>query len=454
MRTAATSTYSQTKTRLIISEQMEVELMFKNNPLKLPIEHLFQMASRVNKKRGFLFVSKVLGKHIPVHPLVPLIISGLLSIMYFEKKTKLTVENKGKIVELLMTNKAQHLKQAYKLLREELLPLDDNPIIIGFAETATALGHGVYECLHNSAYIHTTREVLDGKQTKITFEEEHSHAVDQRCYDDKDLLQSKQPVILVDDEITTGKTALNIIKDIHSKFPREEYVILSILDWRLEEHEEQFRKVEKELNITISTVSILSGNITFTGKTLDESLYDYQTPEYQQTVMVEHIDLSDIFTAIDPDYSFVHETGRFGLTLSDRIPVQEACEIAAKRLTAYKTEEDCLCLGTGEFMFLPMKIASFMGDGILYQSTTRSPIHPMDKDGYAVRNGYRFKNPEDQSVNNYIYNLPKNKYKQLFLFLEQPVPQAYLRPILSICENIGIPEVKVVTISNGVERNE
>ena len=31
-----------------------------------------------------------------------------------------------------------------------------------------------------------------------------------------------------------------------------------------------------------------------------------------------------------------------------------------------------LCLGTGEFMYIPMKIAAEMGENILYQSTTKA----------------------------------------------------------------------------------
>lgn len=40
------------------------------------------MAARKNIKRGFLFVSKVLGKHIPVQPLIPLIGGGILAARY------------------------------------------------------------------------------------------------------------------------------------------------------------------------------------------------------------------------------------------------------------------------------------------------------------------------------------------------------------------------------------
>ncbi|NQD52427.1 hypothetical protein HP440_18145, partial [Bacillus altitudinis] len=66
---------------------MEVELNLKGGTLQLEKEHLFDMAARVNKKRAFLFVSKVLGKHMPVHPLKPLLVSGLLAMAYAKEQT-------------------------------------------------------------------------------------------------------------------------------------------------------------------------------------------------------------------------------------------------------------------------------------------------------------------------------------------------------------------------------
>ncbi|MDR4410622.1 hypothetical protein FO499_30675, partial [Bacillus anthracis] len=69
------------------------------------------------------------------------------------------------------------------------------------------------------------------------------------------MINNDCPVILVDDEITTGKTALHIIRDIQSKFPRKEYAVLSLLDWRTEEHKQAYAEAERELGVTISTTA-------------------------------------------------------------------------------------------------------------------------------------------------------------------------------------------------------
>ena len=95
-------------------------------------------------------------------------------------------------------------------------------------------------------------------------------------------IQNKKPIVLIDDEMTTGKTALNIIRDIHSKFPREQYAVVSILDWRSDDNREQFLQLERELGVKIHTTSLMSGNILFSGETIEEAEYDYQ-PKHRET---------------------------------------------------------------------------------------------------------------------------------------------------------------------------
>ena len=142
------------------------------------------------------------------------------------------------------------LRRTYELLNQEPLHLNQEPIVIGFAETATALGHAVFDCFAKGYYIHTTRENVSGLDPEFNFKEEHSHAVDQRCFANQSILEKTNPVLLVDDEITTGKTCLNIIREIHAKYPRKHYAVLSLLDWRSEEYVQQYKALELELGIS------------------------------------------------------------------------------------------------------------------------------------------------------------------------------------------------------------
>ncbi|MFN2746530.1 MULTISPECIES: phosphoribosyltransferase family protein [Bacillus] len=439
---------------------MEVELTITDNPLSIPPRALFEMAARVNKKRGFLFVSKILGKHIPVHPLKPLIASGLLAMEHAERTSGSLIDGKAALVSGLLEEDHELVKMAYDLLKKQRIKPAAPPLVIGFAETATALGHGVFDCLEGASFIHTTREALKDIESALVFEEEHSHAVDQRCYTDGPVFESDRPVILVDDEITTGKTALNIIRDIQKKHPRREYAVLSLLDWRSSEHKEAFRKAEAALGVTITTTSLLSGSVVFKGETLDRSHYDYHPHSDGGDLSIRHIDVGEEFTALPfaaektGRASFVKETGRFGISDHDQQAVEEACRKAGSRLQALRKGKRALCLGTGEFMYLPMKIAAFMGEGVSYQSTTRSPIHPSDRDQYAVKNGFCFPSPEDEDIRHYVYNLPKRGYDEVFIFVEKPVTKTSLQPLLEVFSDRKIENVTIVAFSKGSDLHD
>lgn len=141
------------------------------------------------------------------------------------------------------------------------IPKQVNPVVIGFAETATSLGHAFFDCFINAEYFHTTREELKDLMPSVTFEEEHSHATSHRCYIPIEMIKNDREIILVDDEMTTGKTALNIIQSIHTQYPRKDYTVVSILDWRSGEHIKEFEKLENTLGITINVVSLLAGKV-------------------------------------------------------------------------------------------------------------------------------------------------------------------------------------------------
>ena len=89
-------------------------------------------------------------------------------------------------------------------------------VVISFAETGTALGHSVFNYINSDyEFIHTTREKVKNKES-LHFLEEHSHATNHNLYyEDLKYLKDKEEIILVDDEITTGNTCINLIKKIN-----------------------------------------------------------------------------------------------------------------------------------------------------------------------------------------------------------------------------------------------
>ena len=101
MKISHSSIYYPSKHTHEVCESMKVHVQIEHNPYELPAETLYEMAARINKKRSFLFVSKVLGKHIPIPPQVPLIASALLASIYYEGKTTKQMPGKEQLIEAL-----------------------------------------------------------------------------------------------------------------------------------------------------------------------------------------------------------------------------------------------------------------------------------------------------------------------------------------------------------------
>lgn len=68
-------------------------------------------------------MSKVLGKHIPVHPVKPLLVSGLLAMAYAKEQTGKTPPHQDLLVEALKTDDHTVLTAAYETLKKKSFQL-------------------------------------------------------------------------------------------------------------------------------------------------------------------------------------------------------------------------------------------------------------------------------------------------------------------------------------------
>lgn len=438
--TLSKKTYTYT-----ILDAIKCDIEVTANPYQLPLEDLFTMAARINKKRSFLFVSKVLGKHLPIRPQKGLLTGALLAARY------------GKIVKGLRCQVTKELVRSFEQIKPEFqssafIPSFINPLVIGFAETATALGHAFFDCFEEAEYFHTTREEINSLTPSITFEEEHSHATSHRCYIPISMIQNEREIILVDDEMTTGKTAINIIESIHARFPRKEYTVVSILDWRSEENIQRFNQLEKTLGIKINIVSLISGTVRVNEISKIDGREDQKKSPNSKEPSTEILSLSDFFEGANPAKNnkvpLIKESGRFGIGSRANHDLHQKIHHAAALVRQHRSGTRTLCLGTGEFMYIPMKLAAEMGRDVFYQSSTRSPIYPQDTEGYGARHRIIFPNPEDMDVAHFVYNIPPGVYDELFIFFEREVAAENLRPLLEQLEKLQIKSIKVVFFSH------
>jgi len=451
-------------------EDQRIIVKIRNNPFDFTPQTLFSLAARKNKKRGFLFVSNVLGKHVPVNPLVPLLAGAALAVQFQSKIHGVDHLDSREIIETLK-NKRDTEKVYETVVSRPHYVLPEETLFIGFAETATGLGHAVFSSFDNGHYLHTTREQIPRLTSELNFNEDHSHAVNHRCYPlDSELLKTPKTIVLVDDEITTGNTALNIIRAIHHKFPKTNYVVLSLLDWRTSEDRAAFTKLEQQLDIKIHTISLLEGEIEVSSDWVTERLDNVSHtlaskkypelkdspalrdfPEFESFLERKFLNIRNVISVFSEDSigyknvsPYLKLAGRFGLSSSDNLEILPLARKIGEELKNERIGRKTLCLGTGEFMYFPMLVSAYMGKGVSYHSTTRSPIYAFNRPHYAIQNGFAYQCPDEWSITNYVYNVPLKYYDEIYMFLEREVSFERLIPMLTTFRELGIPRLVLV----------
>ena len=415
-----------------IDNKLEISLNINENKCKIPVSKLFTMSARENKKRDFLFVSKVIGKHLPMIPHTLNIIGAILARLWVNEREGSDNYPTNELVDILVSldvslnmsnldlrseeiilknhNISVNISRANDILKKPI-KLKNKTLFIGFAETATGLAQAVFQNFSNASYIHTTREKITTIKPALLFNEEHSHAVEHSLFPyENDFFNNFEDIVLIDDELTTGKSALNLIRSLPGKY----FGILSILDWR---DASSYKMFKDEKNIDVRVCSLLKGHIKC-NKSNDIISDAITVPPISTKLITFKQHVFEIAECIE---GYNKSTGRFGLSSEDNSKIFEEIKSISEVLIKERTEGNCLCIGTGEFIYLPCSISSFLGDNVYFHSTTRSPVHARNIGRYGNKNKIAFQSPEDETITNYLYNIPDNFYDQVFFFSEKPL---------------------------------
>ncbi|MDX2595035.1 phosphoribosyltransferase [Streptomyces sp. WI03-4A] len=349
---------------------------------------LLGLALRRNPKRAHLLVSHVLGKHVPQSP----------SVVY---------------------------DHGYRLGRRVRALLGDtqaaSAVVLGYAETATGLGHCVADGLGLAPYLHSTRRPVPGLTPAGGFEESHSHATSHLLLpEDTALLAGDGPLVLVDDEFSTGNTVLNTIRDLHARHPRRHYVVVALVDMRSAEDSARLSRFADDIGARVDLVAAASGTVRLPQDVLrrGQELVAHHTPADTTgtTPTAAHRPPhDDRTTRIDLHWPpALPDGGRHGFTPAHRARLETALPAMAARVAEAlpATARRVLVLGFEELMYAPLRIARELERThpaeIRYSTTTRSPVLAVDDPGYAIRTRLVFPahdDPADGPGERYAYNV-------------------------------------------------
>lgn len=406
---------------------------------------------RRNPRRAHLLVSTALGKHIPTDP--------------------------------------RHVRAGAQALSELVvdalarLAPDAEPsaaTVFGFAETATGLGHGVAAALRSSCYLQSTRRSDPDVVTLGEFTEGHSHATrhliqptsaalfsgdaatthtpratndaahtrgpandathtprppssdhepaSERVSRCGDTPSPTSPLVLVDDEISTGATALDAIAALHAIAGHRAYVVASLVDMRTADDRATNAAAAAALGVDVEFVSLATGSVSLPAG-LPSAVADLAAAPLNLSGTQSG---STTFCAIDWPTG-VPDGGRFGFCADDYAAFDDAVQRAAAQIDASLPPGDVVVVGHEELMYLPQRIAEALtttGRTVGYQTTTRSPAVVIDEPGYPLRRGFEFIAPEaDPSARRYLYNatLSADRPTPIALIVDGPADSAELR---------------------------
>ncbi|WUO94225.1 phosphoribosyltransferase [Streptomyces sp. NBC_00273] len=355
------------------------------------LTELLGLALRRNPKRAHLLVSQVLGKHVPQSPTV-------VHAAGFDLGARVRA-----------------------LLGEDGAAA---AVVLGYAETATGLGHCVADGLGPAPYLHSTRRPVPGVRAAGGFEEAHSHATSHLLLpEDPQLLAGNGPLVLVDDEFSTGNTVLNTIRDLHARHPRSHYVVVALVDMRSAADRDRLTAFAAELGARVDLIALASGTVSLPdgvlakGQALVEE-YEARTaaPERDRGGPADAADAPRPVTRVDLDWpAGVPDGGRHGFTAAHRTRLEAALPELAGRLAAALGENPgrVLVLGNEELMYAPLRLAKALEDAgaareVRFSTTTRSPVLAVDDPGYAIRTRLVFPAhdaPADGPGDRYAYNV-------------------------------------------------
>lgn len=350
-----------------------MRLSFSAAPDRMGVDDLLLVAERENPKRPFLFVSTVLGRHIPV---------------------------RASVHRRILSRIADEIAPA--------IPAGSGVLVFGFAETAIGLGAGVHDELcrrmpdETMGFLPSTRHP-DGREVWFGFDENHSHATAHNVLVPgpgpvRIAAQTARTLVLVDDEATTGNTFSNVVRSFREAgrvFDR--IILVTLTDWSGGSAQVA---VSREAGLPEDAVTVIS---------LLEGSHSWDRRE-DAVIPVLPVSVEALSSAgIDADLG-AWRRGIWGPT--DLTAAADAAEGVIST-----TGGQVLVIGTGELVWQAFRLAeelSARGQAASFLATTRSPV----LQGSVIRHKVAFPDHYGLGVPMYLHNVDPRNWSSIILLTE------------------------------------
>ena len=305
-------------------------------------------------------------------------------------------------------------------------------VVIGFAETAVAIGAVAAGFFRDCFYVTTTRENLPDWANSVNFEETHSHASHHTlCVRDEEIFRRAEQIILVDDEFTTGRTAINLIKALGGCLARDCRVYAGAFA-ASEESLENLRGA----GITPIILSRLEDIVNRKFPENFSSDNKVQPREYGEILRRNSVFNPRLGVSAD---RYLDECRRFCSEIADEFTPDLA-----------KTVE---IVGTEEFCYPPLLLGKLLSDKfgrVVVHCVTRSPMLPANSDREPFAQPQPLEYP---LVNRAALKSLYNPERKVFLYNTQPCDISIIMTdadspdkdaLRELCGAVGGKEVRVV----------
>lgn len=458
-----------------VEQRLGVTLSTVPGPLGVAVPDLVGLAVRRNPRRAQLLVSTVLGKHRPTDPALirgaGLLLGALVAQRLGVPVAAASLGTAGEQLVQAVRGEPEAVEQLAAVLRLLPNPADalrpaagEDVLVIGYAETATALGHTVADALGADLLTSTRRAVptaVDGGG----FEEEHSHATGHRLLPDDPRLLDAAVVVLVDDELSTGTTVLNTIALLERRRPGRRYVAAALVDLRSDADADRLTAAAAALGADVQVVALAAGAVHLPDDVLQRAAavraeFSEAPPAssaHGPTLRPAPRAIEWVTGAWPPD---VRHHGRHGFRQADRAPFEAALTGLAGAVAARLRPGRVHVLGTEELMVLPQRLAGriaglLTGAAVTSSATTRSPVMVRDEDGYPIRSALAFPahdGPADEPGERFAYNLgPAGTVDAVVLVVDERGSTEELTGPSGLVPQLAglVPHVVVVVVPDG-----